>query len=79
MLVGAVWRGKGNPLPRAIPGMGSAQLGRAALEESMGELAQLADSAGADIAGRVVQTHGGIDASTFVTSGKLEEINVSRY
>ncbi len=74
MLVGALFRGKGSPLPRPASGGGSAQAARAALDESMEELAQLADSAGADIAGRVVQSHGGIDASTFVTSGKLEEI-----
>ncbi|NDJ78619.1 MAG: GTPase HflX [Chloroflexi bacterium] len=43
-------------------------------EESLEELALLANTAGADVRGRVVQRVGRIDPATFVGSGKLMEI-----
>jgi GTPase len=42
--------------------------------EELDELAQLVDSAGADVVGRVVQRRNAPDAATFVGRGKAEEI-----
>ena len=47
---------------------------RTDVEESMEELALLADTAGADVVGRVVQDRDRIDAATFIGKGKVEEI-----
>jgi GTP-binding protein HflX len=44
------------------------------VEENLDELAQLVDSAGADVVGRVVQRRATPDPATFVGSGKAEEI-----
>jgi GTP-binding protein HflX len=44
------------------------------VDEAMDELAQLVDSAGADVVGRVVQRRDAPDAATFVGRGKAEEI-----
>lgn len=46
----------------------------ATAEESLDELAVLAESAGADVIGRVLQTRPNLDAATLVGSGKVEEI-----
>jgi GTP-binding protein HflX len=44
------------------------------VEENLDELAQLVDSAGADVVGRVVQRRSTPDPATFVGSGKAAEI-----
>ena len=44
------------------------------VEENLDELAQLVDSAGADVVGRVVQRRDAADPATFVGRGKAEEI-----
>ncbi|MGA2473578.1 MAG: GTPase HflX [Acidimicrobiales bacterium] len=44
------------------------------VEEELDELAQLVDSAGADVVGRVVQRRDAPDPATFVGRGKAEEI-----
>ena len=41
---------------------------------TLDELASLADTAGAEIVGRVVQRHRKIDPSTFIGKGKIEEL-----
>jgi GTP-binding protein HflX len=46
----------------------------AAIDEELDELAQLVDSAGADVVGRVVQRRDAPDPATFVGRGKAEEI-----
>lgn len=43
-------------------------------EESLEELATLAESAGAAVLGRIVQTRAAIDAATLIGSGKVAEI-----
>jgi GTP-binding protein HflX len=43
-------------------------------EDSLDELAMLADTAGAAVAGRLVQERRAVDASTFVGKGKVHEI-----
>jgi GTP-binding protein HflX len=48
------------------------------LEESLDELAQLADTAGAVVAGREVQRLASIHPGTFIGSGKLEELGLLR-
>ena len=45
-----------------------------AVDEELDELAQLVDSAGADVVGRVVQRRDSPDPATFVGRGKAEEI-----
>ncbi|HWE65522.1 MAG TPA: GTPase HflX [Acidimicrobiales bacterium] len=45
-----------------------------AVDEALDELAQLVDSAGADVVGRVVQRRDTPDPATFVGKGKAEEI-----
>jgi GTP-binding protein HflX len=45
-----------------------------AVDEALDELAQLVDSAGADVVGRVVQRRDAPDPATFVGKGKAEEI-----
>ena len=44
------------------------------VDEELDELAQLVDSAGADVVGRVVQRRDAPDPATFVGRGKAEEI-----
>ncbi|MFL6193730.1 MAG: GTPase HflX [Thermoanaerobaculia bacterium] len=44
------------------------------VEEHLDELAQLADTAGAEVVGRAVQARKGPDPATFIGSGKAEEI-----
>ena len=46
-------------------------------EESLDELQTLAESAGAEVVGRIVQVRSSIDAATLVGSGKVEEIEQS--
>ena len=43
-------------------------------KESLGELATLADSAGAKVVGEMLQTRRSLDSATLVGSGKVEEI-----
>ena len=45
-----------------------------AVDEALDELAQLVDSAGADVVGRVVQRRDAPDPATFIGRGKAEEI-----
>ena len=47
---------------------------RRVVDEELDELAQLVDSAGADVVGRVVQRRDAPDPATFVGRGKAEEI-----
>ncbi|HEX4963635.1 MAG TPA: GTPase HflX [Thermoanaerobaculia bacterium] len=47
------------------------------VEEHLDELAQLADTAGAQVAGRAVQARKAPDPATFVGHGKAEEISAS--
>jgi GTPase len=68
VLVGSTARG----LQRSVAG--PAALLRVALEESLDELALLAHSAGAEVVGNVTQTHGVVDASAFLSKGKVEEL-----
>jgi GTPase len=44
------------------------------VEEHLDELAQLADTAGAEVVGRAIQSRKAPDAATFIGSGKAEEI-----
>jgi GTP-binding protein HflX len=44
------------------------------VEEHLDELAQLADSAGAEVVGRAVQVRKSPDSATFIGKGKLEEV-----
>ena len=44
-------------------------------EESLEELATLAESAGAEVVGRIIQTRPNLDAATLVGSGKVSEIH----
>ena len=50
-------------------------VGRGITEEDLDELAALADSAGAEAVGRVVQTRSDPDPGTFVGRGKVREIH----
>jgi GTPase len=50
-------------------------VGHGIAESDLDELAALADSAGADPVGRVIQTRSDPDPATFVGKGKLEEIH----
>lgn len=43
-------------------------------EESLAELATLAESAGAEVTGRVIQSRPALDPATLIGSGKVEEI-----
>ena len=45
-----------------------------AVDEALDELAQLVDSAGADVVGRVVQRRDSPEPATFIGRGKAEEI-----
>ena len=45
-----------------------------AVDEALDELAQLVDSAGADVVGRVVQRRDAPEPATFIGRGKAEEI-----
>src|SRR5262249_36643863 len=70
LLVGGAWRGA----PGA-PGMA----GGAPERESLGELVELARSAGADIAGTVFQLRDKADPASLVGRGKLDEIRAEAY
>jgi len=56
-----------------LPG-GNGAAGRALVHEHLDELAQLADTAGADVVQRVVQNRAGIDPAYFIGRGKAEEL-----
>ncbi len=58
------WKARGSP--------GRAALGEA--EESLDELAELAASAGAEVAGRIIQARNAPEAATLVGSGKVGEL-----
>lgn len=55
-------------------GNASAATGGPDTEESLSELAVLAESAGAEVAGQILQTRPSIDAATLIGSGKVAEI-----
>jgi GTP-binding protein HflX len=65
LLVGVAWKRK----PR-IPGIPAGEQGR----ESLAELVELARSAGAEVAGTVLQVRDAPDPATLVGRGKVEEI-----
>jgi GTPase len=44
------------------------------VEEHLDELAQLAESAGAEVAGRAIQSRKAVDPATYIGKGKVEEI-----
>jgi GTPase len=58
----------------SVGGGGNAALGHVSLEESLAELASLAESAGAEIVGRFTQTRPAPDAATLLGSGKTAEL-----
>ena len=47
------------------------------VEEHLDELAQLAESAGAQVVGRAVQNRKAIDRATYIGKGKVEEIGIA--
>ena len=49
---------------------------KGAIDDSLDELALLADTAGAEVVGRVTQDRDRIDAATFIGKGKVEELRV---
>ncbi len=57
-----------------LVGVPTRQNTRAAVEESLAELALLADTAGADVLGTVTQDRDRIDPALFIGKGKVEEI-----
>jgi len=57
-------------------GVSTRALTRESTEESLDELALLADTAGAEVFARVTQDRERFDASTFVGKGKVEELKV---
>src|SRR6202049_477252 len=65
LLVGGTWK-----RARRIPGMPAGEQGR----ESLAELVELARSAGAVVAGSILQMRDAVDPATFVGRGKLDEI-----
>lgn len=48
------------------------------IDQSLGELAQLAETAGAEVAGAVSQKRNRIDAAFYIGRGKVQEINLVR-
>jgi GTPase len=58
------WKSRGAPAASALKDA----------EESLDELAELAGSAGAEVAGRVLQSRTAAEAATLVGSGKVEEL-----
>ncbi|HLW99622.1 MAG TPA: GTPase HflX [Candidatus Acidoferrales bacterium] len=64
--------GLGRKRPARVPGMEPGQVER----ESLAELGELARSAGADVAGSVLQMRDAPDPATLVGRGKLEEIEI---
>src|SRR5579863_807075 len=64
--------GLGRKRPARVPGMEPGQVER----ESLAELGELARSAGADVAGSVLQMRDAPDPATLVGHGKLEEIEI---
>ncbi|MBV8070246.1 MAG: GTPase HflX [Acidobacteriaceae bacterium] len=67
LIVGVHLAGRSNSAPPPEPDGG--------IEESVAELATLAESAGAIVAGKIVQTRPSFDAATLVGSGKVDEIH----
>jgi GTP-binding protein HflX len=59
---------------RTAGGRTAGSLSRAIVEEHLDELAQLATTAGARVAGRAVQSRKALDPATFIGRGKAEEI-----
>ena len=57
-----------------LVGVSTRSLSRETTEESLDELALLADTAGAEVFARVTQDRDRYDASTFVGKGKVEEL-----
>jgi GTP-binding protein HflX len=62
--------GLGLKKPNRVPGQDSTGIAR----DSLAELAELARSAGAEVAGSILQMRDAIDPSTVVGKGKLDEI-----
>ena len=67
LLVGVAMKGRAR-----LPGVDVASTSR----DSMAELKELAESAGADVAGELLQVREALDPATLVGRGKLEEIRV---
>lgn len=59
-----------------LVGVSTRMLTRESTEESLDELALLADTAGAEVFARVTQDRDRYDASTFVGKGKVEELKL---
>lgn len=71
ILVGLELKGRANRRPSSSPEPDGFDT-----EESIAELAVLAESAGADVLDRVVQMREAPDAATLIGSGKLEELSL---
>ncbi len=68
ILVGLEWKGRGGRVPAASNGA------EYSTEESLEELAALAESAGAEILDRILQSRDAPDAATLIGSGKVQEL-----
>src|ERR1035437_4299042 len=64
--------GVGLKRPSHVPGVDAGEVERASLDE----LAELARSAGAQVAGSVLQMRDRIDPATVIGSGKIEEVKI---
>ncbi|HEY2016515.1 MAG TPA: GTPase HflX, partial [Bryobacteraceae bacterium] len=69
-MVGLEWKSRGGP----ASGRARGALRAPEVEESLDELAELATSAGAQIAERILQSRDAPDAATLVGQGKVQEI-----
>jgi GTP-binding protein HflX len=59
-----------------LVGVSTRRITRTDLDESLEELALLADTAGADVAGRLTQDRDRYDSATFIGKGKVEELHL---
>ena len=57
-----------------LVGVGRGPLDRRALDEHLDELERLAETAGARVAGRIIQDRGSLSPATLLRSGKVEEL-----
>jgi GTPase len=58
-----------------LVGMPSRTISKTEVDESLTELALLADTAGADVAGRITQDRDRYEPATFIGKGKVEELH----
>jgi GTPase len=59
-----------------LVGVSTRLISREELDDSLEELALLADTAGADVVGRLTQDRDRFDAATFIGKGKVEELRL---